>query len=336
MSTYDAKMSYLLDDYDAALETILKRGVRKKNRTGVDSLAVFCIQSRYKINEFFPLLTRRKIWPKSVFGELLWFISGSSNNKDLQKLGVEYWTPWVDKEFEKRNGYADGSLGPVYGFQLRHFDGEYGNGIGGMSAWNYANQIDPHCGIAYHEQLMEEGRNLDYFVHYERPGPSKGRYYGMGGFDQLAWMIEQLKTNPDSRRNLFSLWNPKQIDMMRLAPCHYTFQVYVENGNLSGVLTQRSCDFPVGVPYNIAFYSGLIYMLAQQTNLKPYEFVHSTVDSHIYVNQVDGVEEYLSRPKPDCPKLLLEKADNIDSYSVDSFQILDYNPLEAIKLPVAV
>lgn len=290
---------YLLNDYDEALRKILKEGVRKKNRTGVDSLAVFCLQSRYRIDEYFPLLTKRKIWPRSCFAELLWFISGSSNNKDLQKDGVEYWTPWVNSEFEKEHGYAEGSLGPVYGFQLRHFDGYYGDG---------------------RTVQMHLGENI----------------YGRGGFDQLLWMVEQLKINPDSRRNIFSLWNPKQIDLMRLAPCHYTFQVFVHEDKLSGVLTQRSCDFPVGVPYNIAFYSALIHLLAQQTGYRPYEFVHHTIDSHIYINQIEAVEEYLSRESVDCPKLNLKKAKDIGSYSLEDFEVVDYNPHPVIKIPVAV
>jgi len=316
---------YVMRDYDEALRLILDTGVRKENRTGVDALTVFCILSRYRIDEFFPLLTGRKIWPKSVFAELLWFLSGSTNNKDLQALGSNIWTPWVDEEFEKKHGYAEGCLGPVYGFQLRHFGGCYGNGKGGLNAKDYRN-----------DSSEEKARNLDYFIHYENPSPSKGSYYGIGGFDQLERMVTLLKKDPDNRKNLFSLWNPEQLEGMRLPPCHYTFQVYVEEDRLSGVLTQRSCDFPIGVPANIQFYSALIYMLAQQTGYKPYELVHHTVDSHIYVDQIDGVEEYLSREKPVSPRLELNKAKSIDEYELEDFELADYNPLSAIKIPVAV
>ena len=290
---------YILDDYDLALERILKEGVRKTNRTGVDCLTLFCIQSRYKINEFFPILTRRKIWPNSVFAELLWFLSGSSNNNDLKKWGADFWTPWVSKEFEEKHYYADGSLGPVYGFQLRHFNGYYGDG---------------------RSEQMHLGENI----------------YGRGGVDQLSWMLDEIKNNPDSRRILFSLWNPAQMNDMRLPPCHYTFQVFIHDDKMSGVLTQRSCDFPVGVPYNIAFYSALIYLLAQQTGYAPYEFVHHTIDSHIYVNQIEGVKEYLSREKMPCPKLILRKRDKIGEYNVDDFQLDNYNPQKVISFPVAV
>lgn len=288
---------YLMQDYDDALEKILKHGIRKTNRTGVDTLSLFGMQSRYRIDERFPLLTGRKIRHKSMVGELLWFLSGSTLNQDLKDLGCGFWTPWLDKEFEKENGFVDGAFGPLYGFQLRHFGGHYGNGSSEIK---------------------------------DNP------LYGEGGFDQLAYMVDLLKNNPNDRRILFSLWNPKMMHQMRLPPCHYTFQCYTHDGKLSGMLTQRSCDFPVGVPFNIAFYSALIYMLAQQADLEPYEFVHTTADSHIYVNQIEAVEEYLSRSKPDSPVLRIEKADSIEDYKPSNFILEDYNPEPEIKFEVAV
>ena len=303
---------YILEEYDNALRQILDHGVWKTNRTGVRTKTVFGIQSRYRIDEYFPLLTGRKVWPKAIFGELLWFISGSTNNKDLQALGSNIWTPWVDSEFEKKHGYAEGSFGPVYGFQLRHFGGYYGDGDGGD--------------VRFSVSLDLNGNPFSF-----KPTP-----YGHGGFDQLAHMVKSLKENPDDRRNLFSLWNPKDVDKMRLPPCHYTFQCFVHDGKLSGMLTQRSCDWPLGVNSNIQFYSGLIYMLAQQCELKPYELIHTTADSHIYQNQIPAVEEYLSRPKPDSPKLILHKAPDIYSYKLDDFELVNYNPLSPIKIPVAV
>ena len=287
-------MSYILKSYDNALENILSNGVKKVNRTGIETVAVFGLQSRYLIKDKFPLLTGRKVWPKSIFAELLWFLSGSTLNSDLQKLDSNIWTPWVDEDFERKNGYVEGAFGPVYGFQLRHFGGEYSNGDVG----------NPN--------------------------------YGKGGFDQLSWMVNRIKENPDCRRILFSLWNPSQMGGMRLPPCHYTFQIFIHENRMSGMLTQRSCDFPVGVPANIQFYSALIYMLAQQTGFEPYEFVHSTVDSHIYVDQIPAVEEYLSRTKPHSPRLMLNKAKDIFSYSLEDFSIVDYNPESKIPMPVAV
>lgn len=287
-------MSYILESYDNALEYILKNGVRKSNRTGVNTLSVFGIQTRYRIVDKFPVITGRKVWPKAIFAELLWVISGSTLNKDLQALDSNIWTPWVDEEFEKKNGYVPTALGPIYGFQLRHFGGEYGD------------------------------------------GDTTNPWYGRNGFDQITYMVELLKRDPDSRRNLFSLWNPNDLDYQKLACCHYSFQVSVHEGKLSGLLTQRSADYPVGVGANLIFYSALIYMLAQQTDLEPYELIHSTGDSHCYENQIEAVEKYLARDKPDSPVLRLNKRNSIDSYEISDFNLIDYNPLPSIKIPVAV
>jgi thymidylate synthase len=285
--------------YDDALRQIIDHGVVKENRTGVRTRAIFGIQSRYDISERFPLVTGRKIPSRSVFGELLWFISGSTDNHDLQNMGVNIWTPWVDEEFEKKHYYASGCLGPVYGFQLRHFNGHYGDG---------------------RREQNHLGENL----------------YGRHGYDQLAEIVKTLKENPNDRRIIFSLWNPAQLNQMRLPPCHLFFQLFVHENKLSGLMVQRSCDFPVGVPFNIAFYSALIYMLAQQTGFTPHEFIHVTNDSHVYEDQIPAIEEYLSREKPDSPKLTLKKAADMYSYTLDDFEITDYNPQPAIKIPVAV
>jgi thymidylate synthase len=282
---------YTMQAYDDALQLILDKGVWRSNkRTGIRCLSYPGILSRYRIDESFPILTRRKVWPKSIFAELLWFISGSTCNKDLQALGANIWTPWVDAEFEKKHGYAEGCFGKIYGYQLRHFGGEYGNGLNSK-----------------------------------------------GGFDQLAWMVNRIKEDPSCRRILFSLWNPNDYNEMKLAPCHYTYQVFIDDdGRMTGIMTQRSCDFPVGVWANIFFYSLLTTMLAQQTGYTPYEFVHSTVDSHIYENQLDAVKEYLATPIIDSPKLNLNKAPDIFSYKMDDLELIDFNSGPTIKIPVAV
>ena len=313
-------MTYILEPYDDALQEILKKGVRKPNRTKADAITIFGVQRRYDISKRFPLLTKRKVWPKAIFAELLWMLSGSTNNKDLQALGSNIWTPWVDPEFEKKHGYAEGCFGPVYGFQLRHFGGNYGNGAGGKdSKWTHVRCPRPND-WKNRNATSYKGENI----------------YGENGFDQIAYMMKMLAENPNSRRIMFSLWNPRQLDKMRLPPCHYTYQLYVENDKLSGHLTQRSCDFPVGIPANIQFYSALTYMFAQQAGYEPAEFVHTTVDSHIYVNQVEQVEEYLARPKHDSPKLKLDKANDMFSYKMENFEIQDYKHEKPIKIPVEV
>jgi thymidylate synthase len=317
-------MSYVMKPYDDALVHILESGVPRTNkRTGIKTLAVLGIQSRYRIDQHLPVVTRRKVWPKSIFAELLWFISGSTNNKDLQALGANIWTPWVSKEFEDKHGYAEGSFGPIYGFQLRHFGGRYGNGIGGM-------EKTQDNTVKCKEEYNSGGAVWDEVVDY-------GSCYGKGGFDQLAYMMQRIKEDPSCRRILFDLWNPAELHKMRLPPCHYTFQIFIDDeGKMSGELTQRSCDFPIGVPANIQFYSTLIYMIAQQTGYQPYEFVHNTVDSHIYWDQIDAVKKYLETPVIDSPKLKLNKAADIYSYKMEDFQLLDFASGPKIEIPVAV
>lgn len=312
---------YAFKPYDDALEHILHEGVEKSNaRTGVKTLAVCGIQSRYPLDPYcFPIMTKRKYWPKGVFAELLWFLSGSTNNEDLKALGCNFWTPWVSEEFEKKHGYAPGCFGPVYGFQLRHFGGQYGNGIGGVRHTK-------------DKSVMVEC-NSGGCVWEEDDGP----IYGSGGFDQLKYMMERIEKDPSDRRILFSLWNPAELEKMRLPPCHYTFQIFIDDDKyMSGMLTQRSCDFPVGVPANIQFYSALTCMIAQQTGYEPYEFVHSTVDSHIYYDQIEAVEKYLELPKIDSPRLSIHKAKDIYSYKPEDFILEDYNCGPKLDIPVAV
>ncbi len=280
-------MAYIMEPYDQALRDILENGVERPDRTGTGTLSLFGYQTRYRINEHFPLVTRRKLWPKAVFAELIWLLSGSANNKDLVELGAKFWTPWVSEDFEAEHGYEPGDLGPVYGFQMRHFGGDY---------------------------------------------KTKS-----GGTDQLAYLMDQITNNPFGRRHLVSYWNPNQLDGMRLPPCHYTFQVYIDNdGRMSGMLTQRSADYPVGVPANIQFYSAFIYMLAQQTGYEPWEFIHNTGDTHIYLDQVEAVKEYLDQPIIDSPKMILHPAEDIYSYTPDNFELVDYNHGPHIKMPISV
>lgn len=289
---------YLMDSYDQALENILSHGVSRTNqRTNIKTLSIFGMLNRYRLDnqDYFPILTRRKVWPKSVFSELLWFLSGSTSNKDLKKLGCNFWNPWVDHEFEKKHGFEEETFGPVYGFQLRHFGGKYNNGIHD----NYG--------------------------------------YGFDGFDQLKWVVERIKQDPSCRRTLWTLWNPKDVDKMRLPPCHMMYQALVDDERrLTGIMYQRSCDFPIGVPANIQFYSALTVMLAQQTDCTPYEFVHVTADSHIYENQIEGVKKYLELPKLDSPKLKIKKAKSIFDYKVEDFVIENFTTGPKIQIPVAV
>lgn len=287
----------LMKPYDDALEQILNNGKCRTNvRTGQKTLSIFGMINRYKLDhpeDYFPILTRRKIWSSSVFKELLWFISGSTNNNDLLKMGCKFWTPWVDKSFEEKHNFVPGSFGPVYGFQLRYFGGEYGNG--------------------------------------------GDENYGKGGVDQLSNMIERIKKDYSCRRTLWTLWNPKDLDKQRLPPCHFLFQILVDDDRkMTGILYQRSCDFPIGVPANIQFYSTMVKIIAQQTDCTAEEFVHVTADSHIYENQLESIKKYLTLPKIESPKLKINKAKDIFSYTIEDFTVSEMKSGPKLDIPVAV
>lgn len=313
----------LMQPYDSALEEILANGVNRTNkRTGIRTISVFGMMRRYRLdNEYHPIVTRRKMYPKAVFGELLWFLSGSTSNRDLiNKYNCNFWTPWVDHEFEKKHGFAEETFGPVYGFQLRHFGGHYGNGIGGNAGSTMNCQLNETKTHGFHQAEYAE-ENV----------------YGKGGFDQLAWVVNRIKQDPSCRRTLWTLWNPNDVDKMKLPPCHMLAQVFVDDERrLTLLMYQRSCDFPIGVPANIQFYSALAKMLAQQTDTTPFEFVHVTGDSHIYADQIEGIKEYLATPPMPSPKLSIKKAADIFSYSRDDFEITEANYGPNIKMPVAV
>jgi thymidylate synthase len=280
---------YILNSYDEVLQKILTDGSEEVNRTGVNTLALYGTQCHYDISESFPLPTRRKYAYKSIFAELLWMLSGSTNVNDLEAMGSKIWSAWRDQEFEKKNGYVDGQLGPIYGWQFRNFGGKY-----------------PEAG---------------------------------SGFDQVQFCMEELLNNKKSRRIMINLWNPADMasKAVRLPCCHFSFQLMVDSlDRVTGVLTQRSGDWLPGVSANVFFYSALIYMFAQQAGLKPYKLVHNVNNAHIYVNQIEQAKEYLNRPLVDSPKLKLKKAEDIFSYELDDFQVEGYNPLPAIKIPVAV
>jgi thymidylate synthase len=344
--------SDLMEPYDDALREILRRGVEKKDRTGVGTISVGGLQRVYDISgPSFPFVTRRQLFPKAVWAELIWFLSGSTLNQDLEALGAKFWGKWCDEGNEKyralrkRWGYQPGDFGPIYAFQLRNFGSDY-------VMWRAVERIaaDRKAGRDSREWIdpMDESvprvylwnMAVDKTMYADADMEKQVWLHQPHGFDQLKFVIDTLKNDPfgsDGRRCLFSLWNPPDLKKMALPPCHFVYHAVPNgDGTLTGILTQRSCDFPVGVPYNIAFYSALTIMLAHQAGMRPREFVHETHDSHIYLNQIEKVEEYLSLPSHDSPTLRINHATDIYGYKPDDFVIDNYQYGPRIDMPVAV
>ncbi|MAB83867.1 MAG: thymidylate synthase [Phycisphaerae bacterium] len=158
-----------------------------------------------------------------------------------------------------------------------------------------------------------------------------------GKIDQVRNLIDQLRTNPDSRRLIISAWNVGDLDRMALAPCHAFFQFYVVDGRLSCQLYQRSADLFLGVPFNIASYALLTMMIAQVVDLKPGDFVHTFGDAHIYMNHLEQVDTQLEREPRSLPTMRLDgTVDDLFDFTFEHFELLDYDPHPHISAPVAV
>ena len=155
--------------------------------------------------------------------------------------------------------------------------------------------------------------------------------------DQVANVVEQIKHNPNSRRLIVSAWNVADVDQMALPPCHMMFQFYVAQGKLSCMLYQRSCDFFLGVPFNIASYALLTMMMAQQCDLEPGEFVWTGGDTHLYLNHLEQAKEQLTRTPRALPTMVLKRRpDSLFDYQFEDFELRDYDPYPVIKAPIAV
>jgi thymidylate synthase len=189
-------------------------------------------------------------------------------------------------------------------------------------------------GVTIWDEWADENGELGPIYGYQwRSWPD----YNGGHIDQISNLIEEIKKNPNSRRLIVSAWNVAQINEMRLPPCHILFQFYVADGKLSCQLYQRSADIFLGVPFNIASYALLLMMVAQATNLKPYEFIHTLGDAHLYLNHIEQAKLQLSRDFRPLPKMIINPdVKNIFDFKFEDFKLEGYNPHPHIKADVAV
>ena len=273
------------------LETVLTTGEPRDDRTDVGTLSLFGWQSRYDLADGFPLVTTKKVHTRSVIVELLWFLSGRTDNGWLNERGVTIWDEWATAEQTARFGRGEGDLGPVYGHQWRNFGAT----------------------------------------------PRPDGTYEPDGVDQLARLVEAIRTDPTSRRLVVTGWNPAEADQVALPPCHTLFQFYVAGGRLSCQLYQRSADVFLGVPFNIASYALLTQMVASVCGLEPGTFVHSFGDVHLYRNHTEQARLQLSRQPRPLPRLVLDSSvSELDGFRLEHVAIEGYDPHPAIPAPVAV
>lgn len=294
------------------LQELLDAGSVKDDRTGVGTISKFGHQLRFDLSAGFPLLTTKKVFLKGITHELIWFLNGETNIKYLVDNDVKIWNEWPFTAYLKKNNLEK---------EFPRYSEKWTEKL----AW-------------FIEQIKTDS---EFAKKWGELGPVYGKQWrDFNGFDQIKWIVEEIKKNPNSRRLIVSAWNAAEIEEMAkagLPPCHTMFQFYVKDGKLSCQLYQRSADVFLGVPFNIASYALLTMMVAHVTNLKLGEFVHTFGDVHIYKNHMDQVKEQLTRKPKKFPTLKIKrKVETIFDFKYEDFELLDYNPDPAIKAPVAV
>ena len=321
-------MNNIERQYQQLLGDILENGVDKKDRTGTGTLSVFGRQIRHNMSEGFPLLTTKKMAWKVMVAELLWFLRGDTNIKFLLDYDCHIW------------------------------DGD--------AYKNYCNQIPEYSKqftMSKEEYIYKIKTDEEFAKKWGELGPIYGKQWRKWSADkihkndQITNLINELKTNPDSRRLMVSAWNVGELDQMVLPPCHYGFQVYTreENGQryISLMWNQRSVDTFLGLPFNIASYGLLLEIIAKEVNMVPDELIGNLGDVHLYKNHIEQAKEQMYRRPYDLPKVQITErnwyqhelvkehlgektfSEKIMSYRPDCFELIGYQSHEKIKAPLS-
>lgn len=307
-----------MQQYHDALKKVLDTGSTVTDRTGVGTIRTFGIQMIFDLSEGFPAITTKKLAWKSVVSELLWFIEGSGDERRLREIlhgdrssgKNTIWTANAEASYWKKKAKFDGDLGRIYGVQWRHWRKHTPRDLGTY--------------------------NDDFGNVYRRTSTTQ-----VSEIDQLKQLIHGLQTDPYSRRHILSAWNVGELDQMALPPCHCLAQFFVEpfgdGQKLSCQMYQRSGDFFLGIPFNIASYSLLTHLIAQVCGMNVGKFIHVVGDAHLYLNHVDQVKEQLSREHYTLPQLKLNPdITDIDEFKMSDIELINYKHHPAITAPMAV
>jgi len=295
------------------MRRIWDEGSERVDRTGIGTRSVFGAVLRFDLADgAMPLITTKRVYWKTATREMLWFLTGDTNIRPLVFQGVKIWNEWPHAKYVRETG-DDLSLDD---FIQRIADDE-----GFAARWG-------DLGPVYGKQWV------DWPTYRYR---KDGLYEKGEGINQVAQVVESLKTNPGSRRHIIEGWNVAELDRMALPPCHKTYQFHVAGNKLNCALYQRSCDVALGLPFNLWGGALLTRMIAQQVGLEPGEFVWMGGDTHLYLNHQDLITEQLGREPQGWPRLeIVRRPDSIFDYAIEDFEVHGYQPHPSIKAPVAV
>ena len=288
-----------MEAYLEIVQKVLEHGTLKRNRTGVDTIAIAGAMFEHNMKDGFPLLTTKKVPFRLVASELEFFIKGMTDKKWLIDNDNHIWDEWASQDIvnyghnteTKKKMLEARDLGPIYGWQWRNFGAKY-----------TSNE---------HKPIGQ-------------------------GIDQLVNLVKKLKEDPYDRRMIVTSWNPVDINRMALPPCHYTFQVTVMDDKLNLLWNQRSVDVALGLPFNIASYALLLHLLAKESNFKEGKLVGFLADTHIYVTHVDGLKEQIKRKPFELPAIKTGNFKSIFEWKYQDTAIENYQCHPSIKFELAV
>jgi thymidylate synthase len=287
--------------YLDALQNILDHGEDRPDRTGVGTRGIFGMQLRFNLQDGFPAITTKKLAWRAVVSELLWFIEGSNDERRLAEI------LHGSRDTDKSTIWtANASAEYWANKKLRRHPGDLGR-IYGVQWRRWRKPL-----IRINKVVLQN-------------------------YDQLMELINGIKTDPHSRRHILTAWNPGEIEIMALPPCHMMSQFYVSNGKLSCQMYQRSADMFLGVPFNIASYALFTHMIAQVCGLEVGDLIITIGDAHVYQNHFDQVKEQLKRKPLPLSNLQLNPAvKDITKFTMEDVELVNYQSHEAIKAPMAV
>jgi thymidylate synthase len=361
-------MNSLDKKYTDLLQDILDNGVTKQDRTGTGTLSVFGRQIKHKMSDGFPLLTTKRMPFKTITTELLWFLRGDTNIKFLVDNNCHIWDGDAYKSYEK--WYDEVAVHSPFGEVSRMTKESFIKAIGLDEDWAKRwGDLGPIYGKQWRSWKTSDTKSLG------------GTFWGPtteiteNSIDQIQNLINDIKTNPDSRRLMVSAWNVGELDSMTLPPCHYGFQVYTRElseserfnwyGNKIGshmhhdhieqemnennvptraislMWNQRSVDTFLGLPFNIASYGLLLEIIAKEVNMIPDELIGNLGDTHLYLNHLEQAKEQISREPFELAKLNIklhfknEPSFTPEYWLVDDFELINYQSNKAIKAPLS-